>query len=79
MPVRDQRRWAAVRDYLVETRKLPAPLVDRMQERGLVYADLIQNAVFVRYTVGRQGSGWQRGEASGATLREGGRATRFMG
>jgi hypothetical protein len=69
MPVRDQRRWAAVRDYLVETRKLPVALVDRMHERGLVYADLMQNAVFVRYAVERQGSGWQRGEATGATLR----------
>jgi Toprim-like/Protein of unknown function (DUF3991) len=69
MPVRDERRWAVVRDYLVETRKLPAPLVDRMQERGLVYADLMQNAVFVRYAVDCQGSGWQRGEATGATLR----------
>ncbi len=40
-----------------------------MHERGLVYADLMQNAVFVRYTVDCQGSGWQWGEATGATLR----------
>jgi hypothetical protein len=69
MPVQDERRWPDVRDYLVEARKLPAALVDRMHERGLVYADLMQNAVFVHYTVERQGSGWQRGEATGATLR----------
>jgi hypothetical protein len=69
MPAPDERRWAAVRQYLTETRKLSAPLVDRLHDRGLIYADILQNAVFVRHALNCQGSQWQRGEAIGATLR----------
>ena len=69
LPESDERRWAAVRHYLVETRKLSPALVDRLHDRGLIYADLLQNAVFVRHALHCQGSQWQRGEAMGATLR----------
>jgi hypothetical protein len=60
-------RWDAVREYLVETRKLPAVLVDRLHERGLVFADDHQNAVFVRHSL--TNNTWVRGEVTGASLR----------
>ncbi|PSB23128.1 helicase [filamentous cyanobacterium CCP2] len=69
MPVANERRWAAVRNYLVETRKLPAALVDRLHERGLIYADDMQNAVFVRYATHNTGAHWYREEPTGASLR----------
>lgn len=56
-----------MREYLVETRKLPAILVDRLHEKGLVYADAHQNAVFVRH--GLKENTWTRGEVTGASLR----------
>ena len=67
MPDPSEKRWAGVKDYLVNRRKLPEALVDRVHEKGLVYADDHQNAVFVRH--GLQGGGWQRGEVTGASLR----------
>lgn len=67
MPGNCSRRWDAVREYLVEGRKLPAVLVERLHERGLIYADEYQNAVFVRHSL--QARSWQRGEIVGASLR----------
>ncbi|NMF84171.1 strawberry notch C-terminal domain-containing protein [Nodosilinea sp. P-1105] len=67
MPENSSRRWDAVREYLVEGRKLPAVLVDRLHQRGLVYADEYQNAVFVRHSL--QARSWQRWEVVGASLR----------
>jgi hypothetical protein len=67
MPEANERRWDAVREYLVETRKLPAVLVDRLHERGLVFADDHQNAVFVRHSL--TNNTWVRGEVTGASLR----------
>jgi hypothetical protein len=67
MPEASEYRWMAVREYLVETRQLPAILVDRLHEKGLVYADDHQNAVFVRH--GLKDNGWIRGEITGASLR----------
>ena len=67
MPVANERRWLAVKEYLVETRKLPAPLIDRLHEKGLIYADEFQNAVFVRHQL--QGGAWRRGKVTGASLR----------
>lgn len=58
-----------MREYLVETRKLPAVLVDRLHEQGLIYADNMQNAVFVRYATHNTGVHWYRGEPTGANLR----------
>jgi 5S rRNA maturation endonuclease (ribonuclease M5) len=69
MPVSNERRWIAVREYLVETRKLPAALIDRLHERGLIYADDMQNAVFVRYATHNTDAHWYRGEPTGASLR----------
>jgi hypothetical protein len=67
MPAANEGRWDAVREYLVETRKLPAVLVDRLHERGLVFADDHQNAVFVRHSL--TNNTWVRGEVTGASLR----------
>ncbi|MGF1523285.1 MAG: strawberry notch C-terminal domain-containing protein [Leptolyngbyaceae cyanobacterium] len=67
MPAANEHRWNAVRGYLVETRKLPAVLVDRLHERELVYGDAHQNAVFVRYSL--NGNAWTRGAVTGASLR----------
>jgi Protein of unknown function (DUF3991) len=69
LPEPDQRRWDSVREYLTETRKLSALLVDRLHDRGLISADLMQNAVFVRHALKGQDTQWQRGEPIGATLR----------
>jgi hypothetical protein len=69
MPVPNEQRWVAVREYLVETRKLPAVMIDRLHERGLIYADDMQNAVFVRHHINSHGNVWQRIQQAGASLR----------
>ncbi|MBW4466319.1 MAG: strawberry notch C-terminal domain-containing protein [Pegethrix bostrychoides GSE-TBD4-15B] len=69
MPAPNERRWPAVRDYLVEARKLPAALVDRLHQRHLIYADAMQNAVFVRHATSSNCAIWQRGAVTGASLR----------
>jgi hypothetical protein len=58
-----------VRTYLTETRKLAGKLIDPLHERGLIYADDAQNAVFLRCETISQDGGWQRVEANGASLR----------
>ncbi|MFQ4138138.1 strawberry notch C-terminal domain-containing protein [Nodosilinea sp. PGN35] len=67
VPAANEHRWAGVREYLVEGRKLPAVLVDRLNERGLIFADDHQNAVFLRHQL--QAQTWSRGEVIGASLR----------
>lgn len=67
VPAANEHRWAGVREYLVETRKLPAVLVDRLNERGLIFADDHQNAVFLRHQL--QAQTWSWGEVIGASLR----------
>ncbi|MEO0767852.1 MAG: strawberry notch C-terminal domain-containing protein, partial [Cyanobacteria bacterium J06649_4] len=67
MPTANEQRWEAVQHYLVETRKLPLALVERLHEKGLIYADDFQNAVFVRH--GMLEGQWQRGDITGASLR----------
>ncbi|MBD2114974.1 MULTISPECIES: strawberry notch C-terminal domain-containing protein [Cyanophyceae] len=67
MPRNSSIRWNAVREYLVEGRNLPAVLVDRLNERGLIFADDHQNAVFLRHQL--QAQTWGRGEVIGASLR----------
>lgn len=39
--------WQKVRRYLVDERALPASYIDKLHERGDLYADAKQNAVFV--------------------------------
>jgi hypothetical protein len=67
MPAANGQRWEAVQRYLVETRKLPLALVDKLHEKGLIYADDFQNAVFVRH--GMTDGQWRRGNITGASLR----------
>ncbi|MEL7315473.1 MAG: strawberry notch C-terminal domain-containing protein, partial [Cyanobacteria bacterium J06559_3] len=67
MPVANEQRWNAVQQYLVETRKLSLPLVERLHEKGLIYADDFQNVVFVRHAMAD--GQWRRGDVTGASLR----------
>ncbi|MEO1396074.1 MAG: strawberry notch C-terminal domain-containing protein [Cyanobacteria bacterium J06634_5] len=67
MPNANDRRWAAVQTYLVENRKLPEVLIERLHEKGLIYADDFQNAVFVRHSM--TDGPWRRGAVTGASMR----------
>jgi 5S rRNA maturation endonuclease (ribonuclease M5) len=69
LPESSEDHWPAVRQYLMETRGLPADWVDSLHEHQLVYADQHQNAVFVRYQAEQSGQAWIRGDATGACLR----------
>ncbi|MBD2254730.1 MobV family relaxase [Nostoc parmelioides] len=60
-PVKNDVQWQAVQDYLTQKRQLPVNLVQALHERGLVYADERQNAVFVMRSL--------LGEVNGAFLR----------
>ena len=61
-PVAEPNRWQSVRKYLTRNRKLPSGLVDRLHERGLIYADHNQNAVFIRRALDEE-------KITGASLR----------
>ncbi len=60
-PVPDKSKWAAVKDYLITTRGLPESIIDTLHQKGVLYADYKQNAVFVRKDL--------EGEVTGASLR----------
>ena len=38
-PRPDRERWGEVKDYLTGTKRLPAKLVERLHDEGLIYAD----------------------------------------
>ncbi|PSB30093.1 AAA family ATPase [Chlorogloea sp. CCALA 695] len=61
LPNADDSKWLAVRQYLVEKRKVPAALVDELHNQGIIYADTKQNAVFLRQDI--------KGNVTGASLR----------
>jgi hypothetical protein len=61
-PVPELDKWQAVRKYLTRNRKLPSGLVDRLHERGLIYADKNQNVVFIRRSLDEE-------KITGASLR----------
>ena len=69
LPQRDDDQWAAVRQYLTETRGLPTAMIDGLHARGLIYADDRANAVFLRYADSANDQPWTRGEPTGASLR----------
>lgn len=46
-PVPDKSNWHLVHDYLTKKRRLPTELVQELYQRGWVYADSEQNAVFL--------------------------------
>ncbi len=60
-PVPDKSKWSAVRQYLLQKRGIPESLVDELHSQGLIYADVKQNAVFLRKSL--------EGEVTGASLR----------
>lgn len=47
LPAEDENQWSAVHKYLTQKRGLPENMVVGLKERGLVYADHQQNAVFL--------------------------------
>ena len=47
LPVEDKNKWEAVEHYLTQKRGIPEKFVQVLHNRGLVYADDQQNAVFV--------------------------------
>ena len=69
LPVQPEKHWSNVRQYLIETRGLPAKLIDHLHTKGLIYADDRYNAVFLRYSDGSDGRNWLRHEPTGASLR----------
>ncbi|WP_052056028.1 MobF family relaxase [Myxosarcina sp. GI1] len=70
-PAPDTTKWSAVRDYLIATRGLPESLVTALHERGTVYADEKQNAVFIRKDLD--------GKITGASLRGTYQDSKFKG
>ncbi|MGI2908561.1 plasmid recombination protein [Tolypothrix sp. VBCCA 56010] len=60
-PAEDESNWQAVHNYLTQKRGLPENLVVGLKERGLIYADSNQNAVFLMRSLD--------GETVGAFLR----------
>lgn len=46
-PDSDESRWHDVRNYLVDTRKLPGNFIDNLHTAGLIYSDEKQNAIFL--------------------------------
>ncbi|MDZ7950835.1 MobV family relaxase [Nostoc sp. DedQUE09] len=47
LPVEDKSKWSSVCNYLTQKRGIPENFVEVLHNRGLVYADDQQNAVFV--------------------------------
>ncbi len=65
LPEPNEQNWLAVQQYLTETRGLPENWIEHLHQRGLIYADKHQNAVFVRHDADQ----WVRGDVTGASLR----------
>jgi hypothetical protein len=51
-PVEDKAKWQGVSNYLIQKRGIPENFVEVLHNRGLVYADDQQNAVFVMRNLG---------------------------
>ena len=52
LPVEDKTKWSSVCNYLTQKRGIPENFVEVLHNRGLVYADDQQNAVFVMRNLG---------------------------
>lgn len=63
LPVEDKTKWQSVSNYLTQKRGIPENFVEVLHNRGLVYADDQQNAVFVMRNLGEEP------QAKGAFLR----------
>ena len=53
-PLEDKAKWTAVSNYLTQKRGIPENFVEVLHNRGLVYADDQQNAVFVMRNLGEE-------------------------
>ena len=53
-PIEDKTKWEAVSGYLTQKRGIPSNFVEVLHNRGLVYADAQQNAVFVMRNLGEE-------------------------
>lgn len=49
IPKAEPLKWNHVRDYLIQTRKIDATLVDSQYKEGFIYADKYRNAVFLSH------------------------------
>lgn len=54
LPVEDKTKWSSVCNYLTQKRGIPENFVEVLHNRGLVYADDQQNAVFVMRNLGEE-------------------------
>lgn len=78
-PVPAPEHWPIVRDYLTQVRKISADIVDRLKEKGKLYADKFKNVVFVLRSnegVELRGTGEKpfhgvRGQKTGFVIRKG--------
>jgi hypothetical protein len=67
LAIRDDARWPMAQSYLIQTRRLPADMVNRLHDRGNIYASVSQlypeqtGVCFVHRNL--------QGEARGATIR----------
>lgn len=48
VPDRVDRTWEKARNYLIDKRKIPAELVDKLHAEGVIYSDRRNNIVFLR-------------------------------
>ncbi|WP_226889781.1 DUF3991 and TOPRIM domain-containing protein [Nostoc sp. MG11] len=63
IPADDESLWHTVREYLIQTRGIPAPTVDSLHQVGRIYADIRGNAVFLmRDLDGNTTGAYLRGE-----------------
>jgi ATP-dependent exoDNAse (exonuclease V) alpha subunit len=70
LPIADDSKWLAVRQYLVGQRKLPLALVDELHSQGIIYADGKQNAVFLRQDIANNVTGASlRGTYQGSSFK----------
>ncbi len=60
-PLADEQQWQWVREHLARTLKLPAGLVDRLHDQGLVYANADRRIVFLHRAI-------ESAKVNGATL-----------
>ena len=69
-PIAEDSKWLSVRQYLVAQRKLPVTLVDKLHNRGIIYADAKQNAVFLRQDIANNVTGASlRGTYQGSSFK----------
>ncbi len=56
-PTPDRNRWLEIERYLTRNRSLPQKLVQTLYQRGLIYADITGNAVFLARSLSAEVTG----------------------